>query len=299
MFPALWGGDPISTAGRLDPRPRRGGGGGGWRRRWLATLAGGLLASCGGGDSTNQQNADEPSGDFPVKVTKAKFPTEQRLALTSDLVLGVKNIGDEPLPELAFTIETDDGDADGSFQTQIDDPAASNPSRPVWILENKYPRATDEPVPKGVSGGLRRADQHVRLRPARRRRREDDRLEADRGRSRYLHSPLPRRGRPRRRGEGRHRRRRRGQGRIRCHDQRQGAEGDGQRQGSGRHAGRLTPLPRGPARRRAPGWPGAVAAAAVAARRPRPAAEPARARSATAVAASASRSSAASTPRCT
>jgi hypothetical protein len=121
----------------------------------IATLAGGLLASCGGDDSTNQQNADEPSGDFPVKVTKAKFPTDQRLALTTDLVLGVKNIGDEPLPELAFTIETDDGDADGSFQTQIDDPDASNPSRPVWILENKYPRATDEPVPKGVSGGLR------------------------------------------------------------------------------------------------------------------------------------------------
>jgi hypothetical protein len=118
-------------------------------------LAAGLLGSCGGDDSTNQQNADEPSGDFPVEVTKAKFPTEQRLALTSDLLLGVKNVGDEPLPELAFTIETDDGDADGSFQTQIDDPAASNPSRPVWILENKYPRAIDDPVPKGISGGLR------------------------------------------------------------------------------------------------------------------------------------------------
>ena len=118
-------------------------------------LAAGLLGSCGGDDSTNQQNADEPSGDFPVEVTKAKFPTEQRLALTSYLLLGVKNVGDEPLPELAFTIETDDGDADGSFQTQIDDPAASNPSRPVWILENKYPRAIDDPVPKGISGGLR------------------------------------------------------------------------------------------------------------------------------------------------
>ena len=114
-----------------------------------------VLSACGGDDSTVQQNANEPSGDFPVEVTKAKFPTEQRLALTSDLVLGVENTGDETIPELAFTIETDDGVADGSFNVRIDDPAASNPNRPVWILENKYPRATDEPVPKGISGGLR------------------------------------------------------------------------------------------------------------------------------------------------
>ncbi len=114
-----------------------------------------MLSACGGDDGANQQNANEPSGDYPVEVTKAKFPTEQRLALTSDLVLGVKNTGGDPLPELAFTIETDDGVADGSFNVRIDDPSASNPNRPVWILENKYPRATDEPVPKGISGGLR------------------------------------------------------------------------------------------------------------------------------------------------
>ena len=120
----------------------------------LSALAA-VLSACGGDDSTTQQNANEPAGDFPVEVTKAKFPTEQRLALTSDLVLGVENTGEETVPELAFTIETDDGVADGSFNVRIDDPAASNPNRPVWILENKYPRATDEPVPKGVSGGLR------------------------------------------------------------------------------------------------------------------------------------------------
>jgi hypothetical protein len=115
----------------------------------------GGLAACGGDDSTNRQDADEASGDFPVEVTRARFPTEQRLALTSDLVLGVKNVGDEAPPQPASAREAGDGDADGSFQTQIDDPAASNPSRPVLILENKYPRDIDAPVPKGVSGGLR------------------------------------------------------------------------------------------------------------------------------------------------
>ncbi len=195
-----------------------------------ALLAAGLLGSCGGDDSTNQQNADEPSGDFPVEVTKAKFPTEQRLALTSDLVLGVKNIGDEPLPELAFTIETDDGDADGSFQTQIDDPAASNPSRPVWILENKYPRAIDDPVPKGVSGGLRAQTNTFGFGPldAGEEKTIVWRLTAVEAGTYTLHYRVEA-------GldgeaEGRDRRRWRGQGRVRCHDRRQGAEGDGQRQ---------------------------------------------------------------------
>jgi hypothetical protein len=144
---------------RRGGRPRSGTTRGPKRRRLGSALAVSLLASglvaCGGDDSTNRQDADEPSGEYPVEVTRARFPTEQRLALTSDLVLGVENVGDEALPELAFTIETDDGDADGSFQTQIDNAAASIPGRPVWILENKFPREIDESPPKGISGGLR------------------------------------------------------------------------------------------------------------------------------------------------
>lgn len=111
------------------------------------------LAACG--DDAASQDANEPEGDYPVEVTTAKFPTAQRLADTTELVIGVENTGDEALPELAFTIETDDGDADGSFQTQIGNPSASIPSRPVWILDNKYPRAIDQPPPRGNSGGLR------------------------------------------------------------------------------------------------------------------------------------------------
>lgn len=102
-----------------------------------------------------RQDANEPAGNFPVEVTVSKFPTSQRLAETSDLILGVENTGDEPLSELAFTIETDDGKADGSFDTRLDDPSLANPSRPVWILENKYPRELGTPPPTGLSGGFR------------------------------------------------------------------------------------------------------------------------------------------------
>jgi hypothetical protein len=121
-----------------------------------ATVALGV-AGCGG--ETPSQADNEVEGDFPVKVTTSKFPTQQRLAQTSDLVLGIKNTGDEALPSLAFTIETSDakseGIADGSFSVREDIPGAANPNRPVWILENKYPRPLGSPPPAGLSGGFR------------------------------------------------------------------------------------------------------------------------------------------------
>lgn len=118
----------------------------------LALLAGLLLVACG---SEPTQDANEPEGDFEVEVVTSKFPVEQRLAETSDLILGVENTGDEPLPELAITISTDDGTADGSFKKRSDQRGLANPNRPIWILENKYPREVDSQAPTGLSGGLR------------------------------------------------------------------------------------------------------------------------------------------------
>ena len=112
------------------------------------------LSACGGGASA-RQDANEPAGKFPVKVTASQFPTSQRIAQTTDLILGVKNTGDKPLPELAFTIETNSGGADGSFDIRLDDNSLANPNRPVWILENKYPRPVDTPAPPGLGPGLR------------------------------------------------------------------------------------------------------------------------------------------------
>lgn len=110
------------------------------------------LAACG---DQPRQDEGEPTGDFQVEVTRSKFPSEQRLAETSDLVLGVRNTGTETIPELAFTIETDDGEADGSFSIQVDNEDLADPNRPVWILENKFPRELGTPPPSGLSGGLR------------------------------------------------------------------------------------------------------------------------------------------------
>jgi len=108
-------------------------------------------------------------GKFEVEVTVSEFPTAQRLAQTSDLILGVKNTGDEVVPELAFTITTNGGSdttdggspspvndtANGSFDIRLDDASLANANRPVWILENKYPREVDTPPPTGITGASR------------------------------------------------------------------------------------------------------------------------------------------------
>jgi hypothetical protein len=102
------------------------------------------VAACGGGEP---QDVTEPSGNYPVKVTKAKFPDRQQLVETSDLELEVKNVGDQTIPDLAVTIyttpataATSEPKADGSFNIRLDQPDLADPNRPVWILEQGYPK---------------------------------------------------------------------------------------------------------------------------------------------------------------
>jgi hypothetical protein len=124
-------------------------------RSWAspALLAASLsvgLAACGGSEETADES--EPRGEYPVEVVSSKFPLRQRLAETTELTLGVENTGDETIPNLAVTIVTNDG-AGGSFSVRLDNPALANPNRPVWLLENKFPRIEGEDAPRGSSPG--------------------------------------------------------------------------------------------------------------------------------------------------
>jgi hypothetical protein len=101
----------------------------------LGALA--CLAGCGGGG--DPQEADVPEGDFPVTVTRASFPPDQRLADATFLQLAVRNEGREAVPNLAVTIFVDGG-ASGPFSIRIDQPDLANPNRPAWILEDGYPK---------------------------------------------------------------------------------------------------------------------------------------------------------------
>jgi hypothetical protein len=98
----------------------------------------GGLAACGGGGE--RQDVGEPAADFPVEVATAKFPARQRLAETSDLELSVENLGDEQIPDLAVTICVDSCEADGPFSLRSEQAGLASPSRPVWVLEQDYPK---------------------------------------------------------------------------------------------------------------------------------------------------------------
>jgi hypothetical protein len=104
------------------------------------------LAACGGG---TRQDANEPEGKFPVQITKSEFPNRQRLAETSSLELGVKNTGDQTIPDLAITISTDPN-ANESFSIRSPQPGLADPSRSVWILENGYPKYVGQTVSAGA-----------------------------------------------------------------------------------------------------------------------------------------------------
>jgi len=100
------------------------------------------VAACGGGEERQDEN--EPAGEYPVEVSSAKFPARQRLAETGDLVLEVENAGDETIPDLAITIYTGDEKANGSFNVRSEQEGLADPNRPVWILENGYPKVLEE-----------------------------------------------------------------------------------------------------------------------------------------------------------
>jgi hypothetical protein len=146
-------GESGTSAGR--PRLR---GQGAWIATGIATVVLGVgLGACGGGQ---RQDETEPSGSFEVQVAKAKFPNHQRLAETSDLQLEIQNAGTEAVPNLAVTINTvaegqrnlkspatSTGSGQGSFNIRVDEPNLASPFRPVWILEQDYPKLITSKYP--------------------------------------------------------------------------------------------------------------------------------------------------------
>jgi hypothetical protein len=105
----------------------------------LAVLAALGVAACGGGE---RQDADEPSGTYPVDIVKASFPAKQRLADRAVLEIVVRNAGDKEIPNVAATVEA--GDKSGetttasnaqAFAEVSEEPGLADPSRPVWVLD--------------------------------------------------------------------------------------------------------------------------------------------------------------------
>jgi hypothetical protein len=87
----------------------------------LAALAALAVSACGG----SQQDAHEPSGNFKVQV-HAAFPTKQKLAQNSTMVITVKNVDSKSLPNPSVTID--------SFSRNSTQPNLADASRPVFVV---------------------------------------------------------------------------------------------------------------------------------------------------------------------
>lgn len=108
-----------------------------------------LLAACG------ESSADkEPTGNFDVGVTAASFPTLQRLGQTSLLKLSIENEGDKTVPNLVvtFTLAGKLG-ATSSLPFGVYDQQAglANPTRPVWVLAEHFPKLAGSTEPGGAT----------------------------------------------------------------------------------------------------------------------------------------------------
>jgi hypothetical protein len=97
-----------------------------------------LLAGCGG----ERADENEPSGDFPVELVEATFPKQQKLAQSSNLVIKLRNAGDETIPNLGIGV-------DGFDYAKEDDPSLADRSRPVFASNGEpvqiggFPEAKD------------------------------------------------------------------------------------------------------------------------------------------------------------
>jgi hypothetical protein len=107
-------------------------------RRIIPLLALALLALTGCGQE--RQDADEPEGSFRLEVVDASFPESQSIAERTALRIRVRNPGEETVPNVAATVETQPpqgGAAPVAFGQRQNDPRLADPNRPVWILDRE------------------------------------------------------------------------------------------------------------------------------------------------------------------
>jgi hypothetical protein len=86
------------------------------------------VAGCGGGQ---RQDANEPEGHFAVEVVSSTFPAKQKLAQSSNLVITVRNAGDQVIPDIAITV--------AGLNFRATEPGLADPERPQFVV-NGVPR---------------------------------------------------------------------------------------------------------------------------------------------------------------
>lgn len=88
-----------------------------------AALLAASISGCGGGEA---QDANEPTGNYEVAITKVSFPRKQGLGETSRLVITVQNTGQSEVPDITMTVN--------GLNYRSTEPGVADPVRPVWVI---------------------------------------------------------------------------------------------------------------------------------------------------------------------
>src|SRR3954463_11293084 len=119
-----------------------------------------MLAGCGSqvvkGDP---QDRAEPTGNFPVRVESATFPTGQNLAKDSSMIIQVENAGQKRIPDINVTVKCGPG-LGGSCLTTTDESDVADPERPQFVV-NKIPTRTERVNPPLDPAPLERSSAFV------------------------------------------------------------------------------------------------------------------------------------------
>jgi len=85
-----------------------------------------LAASVSGCGSGEAQDANEPTGNYEVAITKVAFPRRQGLGETSRLLITVQNTGQNEVPDITMTVN--------GLNYRSTEPGVADPIRPVWVI---------------------------------------------------------------------------------------------------------------------------------------------------------------------
>lgn len=124
------------------------------------------IAACGESSS----DANEAAGTYRLKVTKAGFPTKQRLGQTYLMRLGIRNSGQKPIPALTVNVSIAGKQGQGStlpFAIRDPQPDLAQPDRPVWVLAAHYPRFAGSSAPGGAETANQKTYDFGPLKPGR------------------------------------------------------------------------------------------------------------------------------------
>ncbi len=125
-----------------------------------------VLTSCGGSEAGGQFS-NETAGEYPVEVLRASFPKRQTVAETYDLHLDVRNSGDETIPAINTTIELPGENSTLAFAYRTDQKGVAAAQRPIWVLEEGYPKLAGTIGRGGTGTSNRRTFNFGELAPGR------------------------------------------------------------------------------------------------------------------------------------